>query len=97
MNRGGNYQHQGGYNRGYGGPPAYPEDHFNMNNYNRGMGGGRGGYMRGIGRNGPPFSSDRLPHGDSRSFDSRPRRDSDRSRTSEEFKDPAPGTENWNF
>jgi len=50
----------------------------------RGGRGGRGGDSH--------FNADRPPRGggESRSFESRPRRDSDRSRT-EEFKEPTPG------
>lgn len=100
--------HQGynrGGSGGYHNPPPIHDDHYNYNNYNRG-GGGRGGqgYMsggrgpggRGGGNNYGGYNSDRVqrPYNDSNrgGYSSRPRRDSERSKTSEEFKEPTPGT-----
>lgn len=54
---------------------------------------GRGGSGGGGGNNYGGYNSDRVqrPYNDSRAGYTRPRRDSERSKTSEEFKEPTPG------
>ncbi|CAL8137368.1 unnamed protein product [Orchesella dallaii] len=80
-NRGGNTRvGQGGYGgRGNGGGGGRE-------------GGGREGGGRGGGNSYGGYNADRVqrPYNDTRGYSSRPRRDSERSKTSEEFKEPTP-------
>lgn len=93
-------------------PPLGDRDDFHGGGYNnfRG-GGGRGGFGGGGGGRGPRpggnYGNDRLGgagggqrfDNNDRGFAPRPRRDSERSRTSvsEDFKEPTPGKEGWSF
>ena len=92
MGRGGHAYNQG-YNRGgYSSSNQQSLEDHHLNNFR----GGRGGFTSGRGVRGfhASYSSERLvprPAETSRSFESRPRRDSERSRTSDEFKEPTPG------